>query len=130
MLVTRIGLNSQGRLILRESGKLIIPYEQFGNAVMMKHLDGPHGLHLTAESTIRAIIEHFTIGKENFGMEKEFIVEIVQNCPNPTCCFYKNQAELSHKSFSVGSFFNQDHDTVSSTSKRINHSLNVDFQSV
>ncbi|XP_032457705.1 uncharacterized protein LOC100498670 isoform X6 [Nasonia vitripennis] len=98
MLVTRIGLNSQGRLILRESGKLIIPYEQFGNAVMMKHLDGPHGLHLTAEGTIRAIIEHFTIGKENFGMEKEFIVEMVQNCPNPTCRFYKNQAELSQKS--------------------------------
>ncbi|XP_031781817.1 uncharacterized protein LOC100498670 isoform X3 [Nasonia vitripennis] len=129
MLVTRIGLNSQGRLILRESGKLIIPYEQFGNAVMMKHLDGPHGLHLTAEGTIRAIIEHFTIGKENFGMEKEFIVEMVQNCPNPTCRFYKNQAELSQKSVAVGSFFNQEHDTISSTLMRTNYSLNMDFQS-
>ena len=31
-------------------------------------------------------------------MEKEFIIEVVQNCPNPACRYYKNQLELSQKS--------------------------------
>lgn len=28
-------------------------------------------------------------------MEKEFIIEVVQNCPSPTCRFYKAQLDLS-----------------------------------
>lgn len=28
-------------------------------------------------------------------MEKEFIMEVVQNCPNPACRFYKAQLDLS-----------------------------------
>lgn len=31
-------------------------------------------------------------------MEKEFIIEVVQNCPNPACRYYKSQLELSHRS--------------------------------
>lgn len=31
-------------------------------------------------------------------MEKEFIVEVVQNCPNPACRYYKNQLEMTQKS--------------------------------
>ncbi|KAK7867016.1 hypothetical protein R5R35_006878 [Gryllus longicercus] len=98
MMASRIALDSQGRLILRENGKIILPYEHFANAVMLKHMNGPHGLHLGLESTIRAVMESYTIGREYFGMEKEFIVEVVQNCPNPACRYYKNQLELSQKS--------------------------------
>lgn len=41
------------------------------------------------------MIESYTIGRDNFGMEKEFIMEVVQNCPNPACRFYKAQLDLS-----------------------------------
>ncbi len=126
MLASRVMLDSQGRLILRENGKIILPFEHFANAVMLKHMNGPHGLHLSLEATSRAVsrrsihikstfswfvvkivtccielpsliqvIESYTIGRDNFGMEKEFIVEVVQNCPSPACRFYKAQLDLS-----------------------------------
>ncbi|XP_066138635.1 uncharacterized protein [Euwallacea fornicatus] len=97
MMASRVTLDSQGRLILRENGKIILPFEHFANAVMLKHMNGPHGLHLGVEATVRAVMESYTIGRENFGMEKEFIVEVVQNCPNPACRYYKNQMELTQK---------------------------------
>lgn len=43
------------------------------------------------------VMESYTIGRENFGMEKEFIIEVVENCPNPACRYYKNQMELTQK---------------------------------
>ncbi|CAG9087681.1 unnamed protein product [Plutella xylostella] len=98
MMASRVGLDTQGRLILRENGKIILPYEHFANAVMLKHMNGPHGLHLGLEATVRAVIESYTIGREQFGMEKEFIIEVVQNCPNPACRYYKNQLEMTQKS--------------------------------
>ncbi|XP_026316709.1 uncharacterized protein LOC113227856 isoform X2 [Hyposmocoma kahamanoa] len=98
MMASRVGLDTQGRLILRENGKIILPYEHFANAVMLKHMNGPHGLHLGLEATVRAVVESYTIGREQFGMEKEFIVEVVQNCPNPACRYYKNQLEMTQKS--------------------------------
>ncbi|XP_050301102.1 vacuolar protein-sorting-associated protein 36 [Anthonomus grandis grandis] len=97
MMTSRVTLDSQGRLILRENGKIILPFEHFANAVMLKHMNGPHGLHLGVEATVRAVMESYTIGRENFGMEKEFIIEVVQNCPNPACRYYKNQMELTQK---------------------------------
>ncbi|KAK9701923.1 Protein of unknown function (DUF3736) [Popillia japonica] len=97
MMATRVTLDSQGRLILRENGKIILPFEHFANAVMLKHMNGPHGLHLGIEATVRAVMDSYTIGRENFGMEKEFIIEVVQNCPNPACRYYKNQMELTQK---------------------------------
>ncbi|XP_060535645.1 uncharacterized protein LOC132707732 [Cylas formicarius] len=97
MMASRVTLDSQGRLILRENGKIVLPFEHFANAVMLKHMNGPHGLHLGVEATVRAVVESYTIGRENFGMEKEFIVEVVQNCPNPACRYYKNQIELTQK---------------------------------
>lgn len=42
-------------------------------------------------------MDSYSIGRENFGMEKEFILEVVQNCPNPACRYYKNQMELTQK---------------------------------
>nr|CAD7198014.1 unnamed protein product [Timema douglasi] len=102
MMASRVALDGQGRLILRETGKIILPYEHFANAVMLKHMNGPHGLHLGLEGTIRAVMESYTIGRECFGMEKEFIVEVVQNCPNPACRYYKNTlVELSQKSLEM-----------------------------
>jgi len=40
-------------------------------------------------------MDSYTIGRENFGMEKDFIIEVVQNCPNPACRYYKTQLDLS-----------------------------------
>ncbi|XP_055685608.1 uncharacterized protein LOC129791450 [Lutzomyia longipalpis] len=90
VLANRLALDSQGRLVLRDTGKIVLPFEHFANAVMLKHMSGPHGLHLSLEATVRAVMDSYTIGRENFGMEKEFIVEVVQSCPNPACRFYKN----------------------------------------
>jgi hypothetical protein len=42
------------------------------------------------------VMESYTIGRENFGMEKEFIMEVVNNCPNPACRYYKTQLDMSH----------------------------------
>lgn len=98
MMAQRVTLDSQGRLVLRESGKIILPFEHFANAVMLKHMNGPQGMHLGLEATIRAVMDSYTMGRDQFGMEKEFIVEVVQNCPNPACRYYKNQLELSHRS--------------------------------
>ncbi|XP_049546391.1 putative uncharacterized protein DDB_G0291608 [Anopheles darlingi] len=100
VLASRVGLDNQGRLVLRESGKIVLPYEHFANAVMLKHMSGPHGLHLSIEATVRAVLESYTIGRDNFGMEKEFIVEVVQSCPSPACRYYKGQ-------IGVGPFIDQ-----------------------
>uniref|UniRef100_A0A1B0B8G3 Uncharacterized protein n=1 Tax=Glossina palpalis gambiensis TaxID=67801 RepID=A0A1B0B8G3_9MUSC len=95
VLASRLTLDAQGRLILRENGKIVLPYEHFANAVMLKHMSGPHGLHLSVDATVRAVMESYTIGRENFGMEKEFIIEVVQSCPNAPCRYYKNHIGIS-----------------------------------
>ncbi|XP_055597906.1 uncharacterized protein LOC129747633 [Uranotaenia lowii] len=100
MLASRVALDAQGRLVLRDSGKIILPFEHFANAVMLKHMSGPHGLHLSVEATVRAVMDSYTIGRENLGMEKEFIVEVVQSCPSPACRYYKGQ-------IGVGPFIDQ-----------------------
>ncbi|XP_012271884.1 uncharacterized protein LOC105695143 isoform X2 [Orussus abietinus] len=114
MMASRVALDSQGRLVLRENGKIILPYEHFANAVMLKHMNGPHGLHLGLEGTVRAVMESYTIGRECFGMEKEFIVEVVQNCPNPACRYYKNQLELTQKMGHMAPTYIQDNEATAS----------------
>lgn len=54
-MASRVALDAQGRLVLRENGKIILPFEHFANAVMLKHMNGPHGLHLGLEGTVRAV---------------------------------------------------------------------------
>ncbi|VEN43025.1 unnamed protein product [Callosobruchus maculatus] len=76
MMASRVTLDSQGRLILRENGKIILPFEHFANAVI-----------------------------ENFGMEKEFIIEVVQNCPNPACRL--NAVDLTGQQASAEAKLNQ-----------------------
>ncbi|XP_028046437.1 uncharacterized protein LOC105831845 isoform X2 [Monomorium pharaonis] len=114
MMASRVALDSQGRLVLRENGKIILPYEHFANAVMLKHMNGPHGLHLGLEGTVRAVMESYTIGRECFGMEKEFIIEVVQNCPNPACRYYKNQLELTQKMGHMAPTYIQENEATAS----------------
>lgn len=66
MMASRVGLDTQGRLILRENGKIILPYEHFANAVMLKHMNGPHGLHLGLEATVRAVSTYLLVHFINF----------------------------------------------------------------
>ncbi|CAL7940799.1 unnamed protein product [Xylocopa violacea] len=127
MMASRMALNSQGSLVLRENGKMIVPCEQFANCVMMKHISGPHGTHLDLERTIRAVMEAYTVGRECFGMEKEFIIEVVQNCPHLSCRYYKNQLELTQKMGHMAPTYIQDNEmTASLLRTRFPH--NMDFQ--
>lgn len=106
VIANRVNLDSQGRLILRENGKIVLPYEHFGNAVMLKHMQGgPHGPHLSVEQTVRAVMESYTIGRENFGMEKEFIIDIVKSCPN--CRYYKSLPNFMDQPFPAAAAANQ-----------------------
>ncbi|XP_011874375.1 PREDICTED: uncharacterized protein LOC105565630 isoform X3 [Vollenhovia emeryi] len=127
MMASRVALDSQGRLVLRENGKIILPYEHFANAVMLKHMNGPHGLHLGLEGTVRAVMESYTIGRECFGMEKEFIIEVVQNCPNPACRYYKNQLELTQKMGHMAPTYIQDNEATASL-LRTGFPHSADFQ--
>lgn len=94
MMASRVTLDTQARLVHRENGKLILPFEHFANAVMLKHINRPHTMHLNLEATVRAVMESYTIGRDYFGMEKEFIYEVVQNCPE--CRYYKSQMPSYH----------------------------------
>ncbi|XP_043491057.1 uncharacterized protein LOC122516909 isoform X1 [Polistes fuscatus] len=125
MMASRIAVDSQGRLVLRENGKIILPYEHFANAVMMKHMTGPQGIHLGLEGTVRAVMESYTIGREYFGMEKEFIIEIVQNCPNPACR-YKNQFEMQKMGHMAPTYIQENEATTSLLRTGFPH--NTDFQ--
>lgn len=127
MMASRVTLDANGRLVLRENGKIILPYEHFANAVMLKHMNGHTGLHLGLEGTVRAVMESYTIGRECFGMEKEFIIEVVQNCPNPACRYYKNQLELTQKMGHMGPTYIQDNEAAASL-LRSSFSHNTDFQ--
>lgn len=130
MLITKLALNNQGRLILKENGKLVIPHEQFANAIMMKHRDGPHGTHLNLESTVKSVMECFAVGKESFGMEQEFITELVQNCPNPACRYYKTAVEVSHNVSNIGLIYTQDPDVAPSQLLRTNFCHNSEYKTV
>lgn len=127
MMASRMAVDSQGRLVLRENGKIILPYEHFANAVMMKHITGPQGIHLGLEGTVRAVMESYTIGREYFGMEKEFIIEVVQNCPNPACR-YKNQFEMQKMGHMAPTYIQENEATTSLLRTGFPH--NTDFQPV
>lgn len=48
---------------------------------------GPGGIHLNLDATIKSIFESYSCGKENFGFDREFIVEVVSSCPSNSCRF-------------------------------------------
>lgn len=58
----------------RETGKIILPYEHFANAVILKHMAGPGGMHLSMDSTIKSVFESYSCGKNNFGFDRDFII--------------------------------------------------------
>ncbi|KAG5681215.1 hypothetical protein PVAND_010669 [Polypedilum vanderplanki] len=86
-LSLKIAIDSSARLVHRSDGKIILPYEHWTNAIFLKHCSGPGGIHLNLESTIKAIVESYSCGKENFGFDRDFIVEVLSTCPSSTCRF-------------------------------------------
>lgn len=78
-MANRVTLDSQGRLVLRENGKIILPFEHFANAVMLKHMNGPHGLHLGIEGTVRAVSDclYVCVFSSYFSIYKMFSILIV-----------------------------------------------------
>jgi hypothetical protein len=91
-LATKITLDQQGRLVHRDTGKIILPYEHFANAVILKHMAGPGGMHLSMESTIKSVFDSYSCGKEAFGFDRDFIIEVVNSCPSTTCRYFKGQS--------------------------------------
>lgn len=49
---------------------------------------------MIAITELLQVLESYTIGRDYFGMEKEFIYEVVQNCPE--CRYYKSQLPAYH----------------------------------
>lgn len=76
----------------RETGKIILPYEHFANAVILKHMAGPGGMHLSMDSTIKSVFESYSCGKDNFGFDRDFIIEVVNSCPSSSCRYFKGQS--------------------------------------
>lgn len=87
MMASRVTLDSQGRLVHRENGKLILPFEHFANAVMLKHMNRPHSMHLNTDATVRAVgaYDYYFIALQVFG--DYCMIAILLNCYrywNPT----------------------------------------------
>lgn len=78
-LASKISLDSSGRLVHRDTGKIILPYEHFANAVILKHMAGPGGMHLSIDSTVKSVFDSYSCGKDNFGFDRDFIVEVTRS---------------------------------------------------
>lgn len=91
-LATKIALDGQGRLVSRETGKIILPYEHFANAVILKHMAGPGGMHLSMDATVKSVFDSYSCGKDNFGFDRDFIIEVVNSCPSSSCRYFKGQS--------------------------------------
>lgn len=48
---------------------------------------GPNGLHLNLESTIKAVFDSYSCGKDAFGFDRDFIIEVLSSCPSNSCRF-------------------------------------------
>lgn len=122
-LASKISLDQQGRLVHRETGKIILPYEHFANAVILKHMAGPGGMHLSMDSTIKSVFESYSCGKDNFGFDRDFIIEVVNSCPSSSCRYYKGQS---------GPFEQQPqppHQNFPPPPAQLNMNMNVDYMS-
>lgn len=53
---------------------------------------GPGGMHLSMDSTIKSVFESYSCGKDNFGFDRDFIIEVVNSCPSSSCRYYKGQS--------------------------------------
>lgn len=60
-------------------------------------------MHLTMDMTIKSVFESYSCGKDNFGFDRDFIIEVVNSCPSSSCRYFKGQSvsyeQSSHQSF-------------------------------
>ena len=104
-------------MVHRETGKIILPYEHFANAVILKHMSGQHGMHLSMESTIKSVFESYSCGKEAFGFDRDFIIEVVNSCPSSSCRYFKGNSAYEqpppHQNFPPSQSMNMNVDYMS-----------------
>uniref|UniRef100_T1JF60 Mitochondrial-processing peptidase subunit beta n=1 Tax=Strigamia maritima TaxID=126957 RepID=T1JF60_STRMM len=89
-----------GRLIYKSTGKLIVPEEFFVPTIERKHsFNGQK--HLTLSQTIDAIMGEYSVGKREFGIDRDLIVAVVNHCSHPDCqrAFFQRQ---HHRNTSQG----------------------------
>lgn len=58
---------------------------------------GPGGMHLSIDSTIKSVFESYSCGKEAFGFDRDFIIEVVNSCPSSSCRYFKGQQSVSYE---------------------------------
>lgn len=60
-------------------------------------------MHLSMDSTIKSVFDSYSCGKDNFGFDRDFIIEVVNSCPSSSCRYYKGQSgsyeQPSHQTF-------------------------------
>lgn len=80
---------------------------------------GPGGMHLSMDSTIKSVFESYSCGKDNFGFDRDFIIEVVNSCPSSSCRYYKGQAvpyeQPPHQNFPPSQMNNMNMDYISPT---------------
>ncbi|XP_031549164.1 uncharacterized protein LOC116286724 [Actinia tenebrosa] len=84
----------------KRTGKLIIPLEEFENAVRRVH-ENEGGKHRDLKSTANIIQEKYTIGSRDFGMNKgiiRYIVDTCQECIIDYALLKKNDDRSSSRS--------------------------------
>ncbi|CAH1780360.1 unnamed protein product, partial [Owenia fusiformis] len=77
--------DAKQKLIFIKTGKEVIPREEFYNAVMTAHFERSGKHHNGLHKTDIKVQEKYTVGRRTFGMAKQFIREVVENCPDPYC---------------------------------------------
>jgi hypothetical protein len=70
-----------------------LPYEHWANAIFLKHCSGLQGMHLNLESTIKTVFDSYSCGKENFGFDRDFIIEVLNSCPSNSCRMNRSQQQ-------------------------------------
>lgn len=84
---------------------------------------GPGGMHLSIDSTIKSVFESYSCGKDNFGFDRDFIIEVVNSCPSSSCRYFKGQSvpyeaqqvPQTHQNFPPSPQINMNMDYISST---------------
>lgn len=63
-------------------------------------------MHLSMDSTVKSVFESYSCGKDNFGFDRDFIIEVVNSCPSSSCRYFKGQTvpheyaqQTSHQNF-------------------------------
>lgn len=54
-------------------------------------------MHLSLESTVKSVAESYCCGKDNFGFDRDFIIEVVNSCPSQSCRYFKGPSAVPHE---------------------------------